>query len=70
MISVGRAKRRFLLEENGPVAHNELDCLKPQVGNDCILEGYLENEIDPYMFKIEDVFGGPLAFTLTGLEFS
>ena len=64
MMSVGRAKRRFLLEENGPVAHIELDCLKPQVGNDCILEGYLENEIDLYMFKIEDVFGGPLSFNL------
>ena len=55
MMSIGRAKRRFLLEENGSVTHIELDCLKPQVGNDCILEGYPENETDPYMFKIEDV---------------
>ena len=56
----------FLLEENGPVAHIELDCLKRQVGNDCTLEGYPVKETDPYMFKIEDVF----AFTLPGLEFS
>ena len=47
MMSVGRAKRRFLLKKNGPVAHVELDCLKPQVGNDCILEGCPENETDP-----------------------
>ena len=46
------------------MAHNELDCLQPQVGNDCILEGYSENETDLYMFKIEDVFRGPIAFTL------
>ena len=46
------------------MAHSELDCLKPQVGNNCILGSYSENETDLYMFKIEDVFGGPQAFTL------
>ena len=44
------------------MAYIELDCLKPQVGSDCILEGCPENETDFFMFKIRDVFGEPLAF--------
>ena len=44
------------------MAYIELDCLKPQVGSDCILEGCPENETDLFMFKIRDVFGEPLAF--------
>ena len=59
-----KSLKTFLLEKNGPVAHSELDCLKPQVGNNCILGSYSENETDLYMFKIENVFGGPLAFSL------
>ena len=61
---VGRATQRFLDEEDGNVTHLELDCLKPQIGNDCILEAYPEEQSDRYVFAIQDVFYGPMECTI------
>ena len=58
---IGRAIRRFLIDDDGEVTHLELDCLKPRVGNVNILDGYPpEHDGDKYLYPLEDVLGGPL----------
>ena len=58
---IGRAVRRFLMEDDGDVTHLELDCLKPRVGNVDILDGYPpDHDGDKYLYPLEDVLGGPL----------
>ena len=61
---VGRATQRFLDEKDGNVTHLELDCLKPQIGNDFVLEAYPEEQSDRYVFAIQDVFYGPMKCTI------
>ena len=61
---VGRATQRFLDEKDGNVTHLELDCLKPQIGNDFVLEAYPEEQSDRYVFAIQDVFYGPMECTI------
>lgn len=57
--------KRFLEDGDGPVSASlELDCLKPRVENDCILEGYPSGQGDHNVFPIEDVLGGFLAVEL------
>ena len=63
-MSVGRATKRFLAEEEGQVTALELDCLKPRVGSGLILEAYPEGQADIYVFLIKDVILGPLLCTL------
>ena len=59
-VYVGRALRRFLVDEGGAVSHLELDCLKPRIGNDNILDAYPQGQEDKYLYPIADVLGGPL----------
>ena len=60
LLCVGRAKKRFLLDEGGNVDKLLLDCLKPRVGNNNF-EEYPLNQSDEYMCSVRDVIGGPLA---------
>ena len=36
---IGRAIKRFLIDENGTVEAFQIDCLKPRVGTGTVLEG-------------------------------
>ena len=63
LLSIGRAKHRFLDEEGGRVTQITLDCLKPYVGTGDTLEEY-EGHRDVHTFPIQDVFGGPLTMLL------
>ena len=56
---VGKAIRRYLDDENGPVSGIELDCLNPHVGSDTILELYRDrHDID--IFPAFNIISGPL----------
>ena len=52
-----------LAEDGGQVTHLELDCLKPRLENDNILQGYPSGHEDIFLYPISDVFGGPLTVT-------
>lgn len=60
LLYIGRCVKRFLEDEGGRVTHLELDCLKPRVGNNKVLEGYPIGQSDCFSYPLEDVFGGPL----------
>ena len=64
IMCIGRCIQRFLLEKDGPVSQLQLDCLKPHIGADCIVDAYPEGQSDCYIFNMEDIFGGPLEFSL------
>ena len=50
----------FLKDENGPVTHIELDCLKPHISKDGVIEGYAEDGLDLYLYTLENIIAGPL----------
>ena len=62
-LCIGRALKRFLDAPNGQITHLEIDCLKPRVGNDNILQEYPAECRDIYTFKVYDVIAGPLNLT-------
>ena len=57
---VGKAIRRFLYDEKGPVSSIELDCLKPRVGTGTVLESYDNARHDIDRFPLHNIIAGPL----------
>ena len=57
---VGKAIRRFLDDEGGPVSSIELDCLKPRIGTGTILESYEDDRRDLDQFPLYNIIAGPL----------
>ena len=57
---IGRAKNRFLHDEEGKVKEILFECLKPHVGNDNIMEEYPEGQSDLYSCETFNIFDGPL----------
>ena len=57
---VGKATRRFLYDEDGPVTAIELDCLKPRIGTGTILEAYDKARKDVDRFPLCNIIAGPL----------
>ena len=57
-MSVGRCTQRFMKDENGPVTHIELDCLKPHISKDGVIEGYAEDGLDLYLYTLENIIAG------------
>lgn len=58
---VGKAIRRFLIECNGPISAMEIECLKPHVGLDSILESVPEHlGRDIEVFPVHNIIGGPI----------
>ena len=57
----GKATKRFLEDENGLVSAIEIDCLKPHVGNEPILESIPAHlPRDLYMCPLHNIIFGPL----------
>ena len=59
-LCIGKAIERFLYDEGGGVTKMEMDCLKPHVGNDNIMESYPAGQKDKYMCDITNIFTGPV----------
>ena len=57
---IGRATKRFLTGQEEKASNLELDCLKPHVGNNIMMEEYPEDQSDVYIFHISDIFAGPV----------
>ena len=57
---IGRAKNRFLQDEEGKVKEIFIECLKPHVGNKNIMEEYPEGQSDLYRCEPFNIFDGPL----------
>ena len=58
---VGKVMRRFLEEEGGPTKDLEINCLKPHVGSDTVLESVPSHLTpDVTVFPIHDIIYGPL----------
>ena len=58
---VGKAIRRFLVDEDGQASALEIDCLRPHVGSDTFLDSvppHLTPDVD--VFSIHDIVDGPL----------
>ena len=58
---VGKAVRHFLSDNNGVVTGLEVECLKPHVGTDNILESvpdHLGHDVD--IFEVHNIIDGPL----------
>lgn len=60
LLCIGRALRRFLRDENGKASELLLDCLKPRVGRNQLIEEYPEGQTDQYMCRVSDIIGGPI----------
>ena len=61
MLYVGKCKRRFLQDKDGPVTGLEVDCLKPHVGSGNILQSlpsHLPADID--IFPPYNIISGPI----------
>ena len=58
---VGKVAQRFLFDEGGPVAALRVDCLKPQVGLEPVLESIPPHlPRDMYTCPVHNIIGGPL----------
>ena len=59
-LCIGKAIERFLYDEGSRVTKMEMDCLKPHVGNNNIMENYPAGQKDKYMCDITNIFAGPV----------
>ena len=60
---VGKALKRFLSDEDGPVSGFEIECLKPHIGIGTILESNPSHRRDIEFFPVHNIIDGPLVVT-------
>ena len=60
MLYIGKTRRRFLGNVDGPCVSVELDCLKPNVSSSTVFESTPDNLPDIGNFHTEDIIAGPL----------
>ena len=67
MLYIGKAVRRFLHDENGPVESILIRCLKLKVGSGTVLEDAPAHQPpDESSFLLSEIIDGPLVVTPKG----